>query len=455
MVEGSSVRPDNRISFTDQVMFLGQRATGQEAVVQIVWIYEHPIDFAELRRFHRDLGHGLMGRRIETSPLPFGRHRWVSWPGPQKPLETAAQRPRAELSDWVDERAQLPVDPEWGPGWHIGVLPMTDGATAVSLVASHCVVDGGGFLLTIADTVKGKTRDFGYPPPASRTRREALVADLADTARGVPEIGRTLLTAVKQGIRRRKEFTGGAPAVAQAPAALDDADANVVVPAASVYVDLEQWDRRAAALGGNSHSLLAAFAAKLGEHLGRRRASDGAVTLNVPISTRGEGDTGANVVLLTNISLDPAELTTDLSGTRAAIKAALTTLREKPDETLELLPLTPFVPKFAVRRGADAVFSFSADLPVSYSNLGDLDPAMGSPDGTPAEYTMLRGVDRHVTRGFLEKRPGLLTIVGGRIGGKVSMTIVGYQAGADNTKEQLRALAARTLAEFDLTGVIE
>ena len=54
--------PDNRLDFTDQAMFLGLRATGQEAVMQVVWIYERPIDLDGVRRFHAHIGHGLLGR---------------------------------------------------------------------------------------------------------------------------------------------------------------------------------------------------------------------------------------------------------------------------------------------------------------------------------------------------------------------------------------------------------
>ena len=66
----------------DQAFFDGHRATGQNEVLQGVWIYEHAIDFDGLKRIHHNLGYGLLGRRIERSPLPFGRHRWVADRGP-------------------------------------------------------------------------------------------------------------------------------------------------------------------------------------------------------------------------------------------------------------------------------------------------------------------------------------------------------------------------------------
>lgn len=149
-------RTEHRLDYVDQALFLGLRATGQAAAMQMVWVYEHSMDWDEIRRFHRDFGYGLAGRLIEPSVLPFGRHRWVSSLGPAAPLEIESEpRPRAALSDWLDEVAQRPSDPEFGPGWRMGVLPMTDGSTAVTLVGSHCLADGGAALLTVFEAVQG------------------------------------------------------------------------------------------------------------------------------------------------------------------------------------------------------------------------------------------------------------------------------------------------------------
>jgi hypothetical protein len=436
-------------------MFLAMRATGQESVMQAVWIYEHPVDFDGLARLHRNLGHGVLGRLIECSPLPFGRHRWVAAVGPRPDIDIAeCPRPRAELSDWVDERAQLPIDPEWGPSWSMGVLPLTDGSTAVSMVMSHCLADGVGGFAAIIDAAAGNMRDFGYPPPRSRSRLRAAAFDARQTVQGLPEVARALGAGARLVYRRRHDFVRSKES-RPAPIRSNGADCNVVVPAISVYVDLEDWDARAEALHGNSYSLVAAFAAKLAERLGRRRASDGAVTLNIPVNERTLDDTRANAVALFNISIDPTHVSKDLSGTRAALKQAVQTAREVPDEALQLLPLIPFVPKRAVKRLADVLFGFSADLPVSCSNVGDLPLEIACVDGTPAEYVMLRGIDRHVTRQTLEERCGLLTLVVGRIVGKMSINIVAYQPGAENSKTHLREVAAHTLADFELTGAID
>ncbi len=455
MTERALARADNRLSFTDQVMFLAMRATGQDAVTQIMWIYEHPVDFDGLRRFNDNLRYGFTGRLIERSPLPFGRHRWVSAGGRSSDLEILTRaRPRAEVSDWADERAQLFVDPEWGPGWHLAALPLTDGATAVSGVISHCLIDGIGGMVAIIDAVQGNKREFGYPTRGWRTRRRAMASDARETLQGVPEIARALRAGAKIAYGRRHDFARS-KASRPAPVVGDGVKGNVVLPNVTVYVDLDHWDDRANALGGNSYSLMAGIAAKLAERLGRRRAADGAVTLLVPVSERTLDDTRANAAVLANATVDPAKVTTDLSATRLVLSEAVKKAREVPDEALQLLPLTPFVPKRAVQGGADALFGFGADLPVSCSNLGNLPPEIGRPDGTDAEYVMLRGIDRYVSRKTLEERSGLLTLVGGRLVGKMSFSILAYQPGAENSKAHLRELATRTLAEFDLTARID
>ncbi len=191
----------------DQGFFAGQRAAGQQEVMQVVWIYEHALDFDGVRRVHRNLGEGLLGRRIERSPLPFARHRWVLDRGPSDIDIAERARPRAELSDWADERSQLPIDPEQGSGWHIGVLPLTDGATAVSLVASHYLLDGLGLIVALVEAMMGNTRDLGYPPPRSRTRLHAIVQDARETARDMPQVARAFVAAAKFARRQRRAGT--------------------------------------------------------------------------------------------------------------------------------------------------------------------------------------------------------------------------------------------------------
>jgi hypothetical protein len=448
-------RPDNRLALVDQGFFAGHRAIGQTEVMQVVWVYEHALDFDGLRRFHHNLGYGLFARRIERSPLPFGRHRWVFDRGPSEIDIAECARPRAELSDWADERSQLPADPEWGPGWHLGVLPLTDGSTAVSLVASHYLLDGLGFLGAIVEALWGITRDLGYPPPRSRTRLRAVVQDARQTARDAPEVARALVAVAKQTRLRRHDT---APSPAPRPVALrggDGADA-VVVPGVTICIDLDDWDTRAKALGGTSSTLAAGLTAKLAERMGRRRAGDGAVTLLLPMSERVERDTRAIAISAARVSIDPTRVTTDLRDARTAIKQALKTRQETPDESWQLAPLAPFTPKRTWKRGVDAVLA-DPDRPVVCSNLGDVGSVVGWLDGTHCEYAYARGTRQRETRQSLERAGGHLQLLSFRtpVLRKVFIHVVAYEPGAENTKPALRELAARTLAEFGLTGQVD
>ena len=95
-------------------------------------------------------------------------HRWVRPVGRPHPVRVADKPiPRAELLEWADGLADLPIDPVHGPAWHVVVQPLTDGCTAVSMLWSHMIGDGVGALLAIFEAVTGNTRNFGYEQPGS------------------------------------------------------------------------------------------------------------------------------------------------------------------------------------------------------------------------------------------------------------------------------------------------
>ena len=261
---------------------------------------------------------------------------------------------------------------------------------------------------------------------------------------GAPEVARALRGAAKLLWNRRHDIAR--PATAR-PAAIvgEGADRSVVVPGITDYVDLDDWDARANPSGGNSHSKLAGFAAKLGERLERRRTDDGTVTLLAPISDRTEADTRAIAMSYVRACIDPTQVTTNLSGVRDAFRQGVKTVRDAPDQTGQLLALTPFVPRRVVKLAADLLFGFGCrpdqhgefrerrhgDLAVVCSNLGDVDPAVARPDGTDAEYVMLRGVDQNVTRQYIESLGGQLVVNGARIVGKMSISVIGYLRGGE------------------------
>jgi hypothetical protein len=450
--QGKQQPSEHRLGFVDQAALELLRATGRGQLMQCVWVYEHPVHHQGIERFHRNFTATMFMRLVERSPLPFGRPRWIRPVGPPSPIRVAEHpRPREELLSWADELAELPIDPVKGPGWHLAVQPFSDGSTAVSILASHVIGDGAGGLMAIFDAISGNTRDFGYEPPGARSWRQAIVSDLRQAVRDLPVTGRMAVKAAKLLRQKSQEFVPACDA--DGPVGVEQ---YVAVPSVVIFVDIADWDGRAEALGGNSYSLLAGFAAKLGEYLGRRRTSDGTVSLMIAINMReGLDDERALAMAFANASVDPTKVTTDLTESRTAVREAREKAKTEPDPTMELLALIPWLTRSAVKGMADLMFGYSEDLPVSCSNLGDLPSDLARVDGTAAEYVFIRALDTDVTLGELQRSHGQLVVVSGRINGKVSISVEAYQLGAENSKTRLRELVEQTLAEFGLTGVVE
>jgi hypothetical protein len=443
---------EHRLAFLDHTALELLRATGRNQLIQIVWVYEHPLNQEGLSRFHHNLYASLASRLIERSPLPFGRPRWVRPIGSVTPIHTTDKvRPRDELLEWADGLGNLPIDPERGPAVYLAVQPFDDGSTGVSIVASHVIGDGVGGLMAVFEAITGNIRNPGYASPRSRPLRKAVVSDLRQAIRDLPLTIRTATKAAAMVRAKRGDL-----ASARAAEAATTDNRHVVVPSVAIYVDITEWDARAEALGGNSYSLLAGFAAKFAEHLGRRRAADGAVTLLIAINLRESlDDDRALAMAFANAVVDPTNVTTDLTEARGAVREAREKAKAEPDPAMEILPLIPWLPQGAVKGIADLMFAYSDDLPVSCSNLGDLPPDLALADGTTAEYVFIRALDTNVTVGELQRSHGQLVVVSGRINGRISISVEAYQLGADNSKIRLRELATQTLAEFGLSGVID
>lgn len=441
----------------DQAFYAGHHAAGQREVMQVGWVYHHPVDIEGLKRFRDKLGQGMMGRLIERSPLPFGRWRWVSDPQPAELDVASAVRPREELGDWFDERTQLPIDPESGPGWRISVVRLSDGSTAISLVLSHYVIDGIGAAVAVTEALLGLPRDLGYPPPRSRSRLRALVQDAGETIRDAPATGRAVLAAVKEA-RRRQQDVVHSQAQASLPVAAptSGADDLVIVPNLWIRIRLDDWNTRAEALGGTVSALAAAFTARLDRHMGRTHGDADDVRMLLTVNTRTMEDSRAVAVSFVRVGIDPTGATTDLTAARAAIKQALKDSKDTPDESAELVALTPFTPKRAWKHLMDYAVS-DPEQPAVCSNLGDTGPAASRPDGTLCDGMFARGASQNVTRGWLERTGSQLHVFVGTSMemNQVGVCVRGYQPGRVTTRSELRKLAELTLTEFGLTGDID
>jgi hypothetical protein len=252
---------DNVLDYADEGFFLDFRAQGHGVMIQFVWIYEHDVDLVALGRFHQNLGHGILGRCIEPSPLPFGRSRWVRWSPPAEFEVAEKARSRSELTAWTDEQAALPISLDQGPPWRLAVQPLLEGGAAVTLVVAHGIADGVGLSNAVADAVNGVTTDLGYPEAHSRSTARALREDARQLMRDLPQVVKALVTApkaakelplrlrpgMKSGLVRR-----GGDAKSSTVVRVNTASAESL-PSVTALVDMQIWDARAKSVGGTSN----------------------------------------------------------------------------------------------------------------------------------------------------------------------------------------------------------
>jgi diacylglycerol O-acyltransferase len=78
----SDAGADDVLCYMDQGSFVGLRALGRGPALRLTWLYPQAIDEAAVRQFSERLTLGLLGRLLQRSPLPWGRHRWVTNPKP-------------------------------------------------------------------------------------------------------------------------------------------------------------------------------------------------------------------------------------------------------------------------------------------------------------------------------------------------------------------------------------
>ncbi|OMC52124.1 hypothetical protein A5745_02210 [Mycobacterium sp. IS-2888] len=436
----------NALDLVDQTFFRVERAAGVTNLIQCSWVYDRGADVQGLRRFHRHLRSGRLSRRIERSPLPFGRHRWVA-PTDKPDLEIVeSPRPRQEFDAWLAEQAETRLDAEHGPGWHLAVLPFTDGGTGVSLVASHCLTDAVGLCEALADAARGDDGAINWPAAGSRPRWRALREDTRQAARDIPGIARAAVAASRFVRRHRGDAALAAASPSEPTAGTDE---KATPPAATIFVDADDWDARARALGGTSNTLFLALAARLGQRVGRAGA-DGSVALTMAVNERTAGDTRANAITNVDFTVDPAPATSDLRPIRAITKQTLIRSQTEPDERWTLLPLVLLVPEQLGKRWVGAATNSAAS--VGSSNVGVVHPAVNRPDGTNADHFAIRSLSVGMTTGMLHQLGGLLSLLSGRANGRVFISVVAYQPDGVNSEAELQRHISEILGEFSLSS---
>lgn len=443
----------NVLDVLDQRTFDLGLAIGVNSLLQSAWIYDRPVDIEGLRQFHDHLRRGRLSRVIERSPLPFGRHRWVASDNSSELEIVETPRPREEFDDWLSEQINTPLDCEGGPGWHLAVLPFTDGGSGVSLVVSHCLIDGVGLCEALADAALGRDDPISWPAAESRGRWRAVSQDAWQTVRDIPAMARGVVAAIRLARRSQEGAAAATPATSPttdspAPAALSGE--SVPVPMATVLVDADEWDSRAEALGGTSNTLLVGLAARLAHRAGRVGA-DGSVVVMMPVNQRADGDTRANARSSVAVTVDPALATTDLREIRAAVKEALTRHGQVPDEEHAVNAIIPLLPK----RFLGATSRVGSPNQVGSSNLGVVNPAASRVDGTDADHFAVKVLPYlGLTEAMLHRFGGTQSFLSGRANGQVFVSAHSYLPGGTNSNECLQQNLSSALSDFSLIGTL-
>ncbi|OFB39265.1 hypothetical protein BA059_12705 [Mycolicibacterium sp. (ex Dasyatis americana)] len=436
----------NVLDLLDQTMYDIGQATGSETLLQGVWEYDRPIDIDGLRRFHHHLERGRLSRCIARSPLPFGRSRWVA-PDHLPELEIVeSARPREEFDAWLDQQVNTPLDCEHGPGWHLAVLPFTDGGAGVSLVVSHCLTDGVGLWEALADAACGRDDPISWPAAASRGRFRAVREDAGQTVSDIPAIGRAVAAAIRMGQQGRNGADPVRPPTPESTAPPPEADEFHLLPTATIFVDADEWDARASALGGTRNTLLVGLAARLAQRAGRV-AADGSVVVTLPVNERTADDTRANAIGGVRATVDPASATTDLSEVRAAVKQALIRHSEEPDPQKVLNALVPLMSDRVLKAARGAMRGNPFNL-VGASNVGEIDSAAGRADGTAASSFAIRLHHTGVSTATLHRYGGVQTMLSGTMDGRIFVSLSSYLPGHTNSNDELRLQLSTALNDF-------
>lgn len=454
---GTSARARHRLAWLDHLAFELFRSTGRSQLMQCLWLYDREIDESALARTYDRLVALAFNRLIEASPLPLARPRWVRPAGPPEAIETGAELlPRSHLLAWANRHARRTIDPVAGPAWRVAAQRFDDGTSAVSIVGSHLLLDGIGALRAIEAAATAVDIPNHYLPKGGRSPLAGVMSDMGQILTDAPRTLSALARMAGAGLCKRparaRPGKGDSVATEHAP------EAPVELAAVAASIAVSDWDACARRLGGHPNTLLPGVVATLAMRLGRRRASDGAVSLVVPVDRRrGLDDDRALAIAFRSLSVAPEPLAQNLRPLSAPLKALLRGVKDNETDALApLLPAIAWMPRTIATALVNRLFTYDEDRPVSCSNLGTLPDGLARIDGTPCQRILARAVDVNVTRRDLARSQGHLVIVASRYGQTVTLCIEACQlAPSPTTTAELREATARTLADFALDAVIE
>lgn len=368
---GATVGTVNRLSVVDEMFLHRHKGAGLAAVMQGIWRTDDTVDATLLLSLHDVLSEGPLGRRVVRSRVPGARPHFEPSTHCYPLRYPATPIDESDLVAWADERAEVEVDPELGPGWSLAATRLTGGGTALSLVCSHVLTDARGFIDAVADALADRPRR----PDSER------VSDVRDAMHLLRRVGRGL-----RGVRYDRS-------IETSP---EPRPVRMKPRTAVLDVDVETWDAAAEAAGGTPNSLLLAVATGVA----RRAGVPVPVRVSIPVDSRVD-DAVSNGVTMARISVDDTD-------TVATIRAKAAHAYRQPPEgaphgiPAEIVQLVPDRLAARLTRGAgerDVLCSNIGRIPAELDSLGPhrtnglamraMHPGLGTrPAATPTRLSL-------------------------------------------------------------------
>lgn len=445
--------PSNRLGYDDEVFLRMATVIGMPVVAQNAWRFPTEIPVAEVERVSAALARGPLNRLVVRSRVPAARSRYVR-SSARAPLAVHPERlaPEAVMA-WLDEVAQIELDPLEGPGWALAMAYTTDGRTIVSFNVSHVVADGKLKHDALIDASLGEVRPQ-LPVDDLAAVQVRLVDDLRDAAGMLRKAYAGLRAARKTGRLPKidAQLSGDRPLPEERP------DDGVRHRIAKVVADcpVEDWRAAATAGGGTANGLFVAITVEVLLAAGIAEAGR-PVAVSLPVSMRGDRtDLRSNATSGVTIAVDTevregVGVVTDLATIRARSKEQFTTLFDgtRPDKRQFFRPFLQIAPDALARRLAGNI---TTPLCLA-SNLGSHSAGFQAPfvADQPAESILLHAVPVGVTRGQLRRQRGGVTAWWGEGNGLATLTIHGLDPDRIPDADTLRGLVADVYARWGLT----
>ncbi len=438
---------DDILCYMDQASFVGLRALGRQPVIHFTWIYPQSLSETVVNQLNHRLAQGLLGRVLQRSPLPWGRHRWVARTVPAPvtwhTVPMAAELLMERRTDLID----LPVDPEHGPAWRIVVQSLKGGGCALSILVSHTIADAKAASQAIADALAGRRLDPAFPPPSSRWTLKMMVRDMVQGVRELPAVWHALFALFRHARTAAvSSSSGSAPSYRIGYA---KPEPIMLVPIVQVVMDSASCMQRAADLAISSTMLLAALTVRIAFRIGRVDA-DGRVKLVVPVSDRQPVDRRGNALRSITVMVDPMASLANPCGLQNEIKTALAELPHQVDDMVRMLPLIPYAPLKLARRMA--LQTVGRDLPVGCSLVGDLPLELHHPLGEVSGF-QLSAVECF-TESQLEGMGGMLLVASTRRGGQEFISVFGYAPNIAKNRAELAPFVQNALTDLGLPASV-